>query len=725
MFFAIAVSSIAQQQSDTIKKSVDLDELVVSAYKTEELKRNIASQINIILSKQIKFDNPQTTADIIANTGQIMVQKSQQGGGSPVIRGFEANKILLVVDGVRMNNLIYRGGHLQNIITIDPNIIEKIEILFGNGSTIYGSDALGGSIHFITRKPDYRNSNNNETDFSFMQRFCTVNHGKTSNLNFTLRFKKIATLSSISYNKFGDLKMGKNKNPFYDTLFGLRNFYVQRINDKDSVLSNNDKYLQTRSDYSQMDLLQKILVKQNEKIEHIFNIQYSNSSNIQRYDRLSEKKGDKPRFSEWYYGPQSRFLASYYLVYKKFFCFDVLNVVLSRQKLSESRINRLYESNNLDTRLEDVFVSSINADFLKNAGKHKLRFGYEAQFNSVFSSAKRDNILTEITSPLDSRYPDGDNTLHHNSLYFTHTYHLSSKFIFNEGIRLGYSILKSEIKDNSFFNLPVTSIKQKNFIRSAFAGVVFNPKSNLKISYSISSGYRVPNIDDLSKIFESSQGIVLIPNANLKPEYTISNELGSSYKPNKNIRIESTVFYTSYFNAIVTGASSLNGKDSIVYNGIMSKIFSSQNAQNAYIYGVYIGINANVIKNLQIYGNFSYTKGRITSINPQIPLDHISPIIANAGVSYNYKKITSELIINFNGKKTLNQYSNSGEDNLQYATKQGTPAWIISTLRFAYRFNKKIVLQTGCENIFDTNYRVFASGINAPGRNFYFTFRYN
>ena len=63
MFFLIVVSSIAQQQLDTIKKSVDLDELIVSAYKTEELKRNIASQINIILSKQIKFDNPQTTDD--------------------------------------------------------------------------------------------------------------------------------------------------------------------------------------------------------------------------------------------------------------------------------------------------------------------------------------------------------------------------------------------------------------------------------------------------------------------------------------------------------------------------------------------------------------------------------------------------------------------------------------------------------------------------------------
>ncbi|NJN34367.1 MAG: TonB-dependent receptor plug domain-containing protein [Saprospiraceae bacterium] len=69
------------------------------------------------------------------------------------MRGFEASRVLLVVDGVRMNNLIYRSGHLQNAITVDQNMLDRVEVLFGTASTVYGSDALGGVVHFFTKKP--------------------------------------------------------------------------------------------------------------------------------------------------------------------------------------------------------------------------------------------------------------------------------------------------------------------------------------------------------------------------------------------------------------------------------------------------------------------------------------------------------------------------------------------------------------------------------------------
>jgi len=88
-------------------------------------------------SGEISSSNPQTTADVLQKSGELFVQKSQQGGGSPIIRGFETNKILLMLDGIRMNNAIYRGGHLQNIIMTDPNSMKRIEIVYGPGSVIY------------------------------------------------------------------------------------------------------------------------------------------------------------------------------------------------------------------------------------------------------------------------------------------------------------------------------------------------------------------------------------------------------------------------------------------------------------------------------------------------------------------------------------------------------------------------------------------------------------
>jgi hemoglobin/transferrin/lactoferrin receptor protein len=140
-------------QNDSLPEQIQLNEIVISYNKTEEHKNKIPQPIELIDAKAIVRAQSQTTADLIAQTGAVMVQKSQQGGGSPIIRGFEASRVLLVVDGVRMNNLIYRSGHLQNIITVDPIALDRAEILFGPSSTIYGSDALGGVIHLFTKIP--------------------------------------------------------------------------------------------------------------------------------------------------------------------------------------------------------------------------------------------------------------------------------------------------------------------------------------------------------------------------------------------------------------------------------------------------------------------------------------------------------------------------------------------------------------------------------------------
>ena len=135
------------------KESEELDEVVISAFKKAEKSKRIAEQIAVLSKKDIQKISPQTSADLLATIAGIKVQKSQFGGGSPVIRGMESNRVLLVIDGVRMNNAIYRKGHLQNSITLSPNLLDKIEVVFGPSSVIYGSDALGGVIHYYTKTP--------------------------------------------------------------------------------------------------------------------------------------------------------------------------------------------------------------------------------------------------------------------------------------------------------------------------------------------------------------------------------------------------------------------------------------------------------------------------------------------------------------------------------------------------------------------------------------------
>ena len=143
-----------------------LNEVFLSASKAQEKTTRIAEQIAVVSNKDIQNSTSQTTADILAEVPGIKIQKTQFGGGSPVIRGMEANRILLVVDGVRMNNAIYRKGHLQNSITVSPNLLERIEVIFGPSSVVYGSDALGGVIHYYTRTPKTSEKTNINTDNS-------------------------------------------------------------------------------------------------------------------------------------------------------------------------------------------------------------------------------------------------------------------------------------------------------------------------------------------------------------------------------------------------------------------------------------------------------------------------------------------------------------------------------------------------------------------------------
>ena len=130
-----------------------LEEIILSVARSESSREKIAEQVAVISRKDIQLEQPATGADMLTISPGVRVQKSQAGGGSPVLRGFEANRVLLVVDGVRLNNAIYRTGHLQNAITVNPHNIERVEVIFGSSSVGYGSDAVGGVVHYYTKSP--------------------------------------------------------------------------------------------------------------------------------------------------------------------------------------------------------------------------------------------------------------------------------------------------------------------------------------------------------------------------------------------------------------------------------------------------------------------------------------------------------------------------------------------------------------------------------------------
>lgn len=707
------------------EKAFDLNEVIISSSRFEEKRGDVPFQVQVINEKELKYMNQQTSADVLQQSGNVMVQKSQQGGGSPILRGFEASRVLIVIDGVRMNNAIYRAGHLQNVITIDNNMLEKVEVVFGPSSTVYGSDALGGVMHFHTRQAKLSDKNGSVNANAFT-RYSTANHEKTGHIDFNLGWKKFASLTSFTYSDFGDLRMGNNRNNAYGD-WGKRLWYVERQNGVDVMVQNDDPNIQVGSAYKQWDLLQKFLYKQNDKVSHQLNFQYSSSSDVPRYDRLTQMSGTSPKFAEWYYGPQKRILAAYSLnLTNDKGIYDNARIGLSYQNIEESRVSRRFSGSSSkyrDSQIENLNVIALNADFSKQIKKNELRYGVEGLFNTVDSKGIRYDINADTTGKVASRYPDGGSTYQAMAVYLSHTYEASEELIIVDGIRYTNVNLKSKFIDTTFFPFPYNSYTQNNGALTGSLGVIFKPGKDWRINLTGSSAFRAPNVDDLSKVFESTNGNLIVPNPEIKPEFTYNLDLGIQKTFNKTITASLIGYYTWYQNLITTVPGTFNGQDSVLFNGTLSAVNTMDNASNAYLYGGSANLNADINEHFSITSSINYTYGRIKTDTTDYPLDHIAPVFGKTSFVLKMKRFRSEFFVMYSGWKSIKDYNMIGEDNFAFATPYGMPAWATLNLRSSFTVTKNLMLQASLENITDLHYRTFGSNFSAPGRNLVITLR--
>jgi hemoglobin/transferrin/lactoferrin receptor protein len=716
--------TFSQTENDTIKAN-QLEEVIIITNKIPRNKELIPFQIESVSQKEIEFQNYQNTADLLANSGNLHVQKSQQGGGSPTIRGFESSRVLLVVDGVRMNNLIFRAGHLQNAITVDENLLENVDIFYGPTSTLFGSDALGGTVSMNTKKVKFSNGKTPFLSGNASTRYSSVNEEKSGYFDLNFASTNWASLTAFSYNDFGDLKMGKKQNKKND-YFGEREYYISTVDGKDILVKNEDRFLQKFSAFKQYNFMQKLSYKTAKGFEHGLNFQYSTTTDIPRYDRLTDPTSIGLKNAEWFYGPQKRLLAIYSMSKEKVFFGSDLKVDIAYQNVEESRHNRRFNKYDLQNREEKINVYSFSADLHKKYTKGELFYGLESYYEDLNSSAYSNNINTGVVKDIDTRYPNGKNYMMRNDLYVSYSEKATAKTAWNLGARAGYTLLHSSIADDTFFPLPFNDINQKNFTYSATAGIIHQPSKNVDLKTNISSGFRVPNIDDLAKIFESGGGYVIVPNADLNPEKTITTDLGFTLKSdNKRFQLETTYFYTRFIDAIVTDDFLYEGESTITYNGTTSKVLANQNQGKAFVTGISSNLKTYIFEKLQFNATFNYTLGRITEEGNKSPLDHIPPYYGKFALNYSRSWGTFEAYMLYNGKKPINDYYLNGEDNEQYAPKEGMPAWETYNFKTSFNIIKGGTLFVGAENILDTQYRVFASGINAPGRNIYGGLKYS
>ncbi|MGA0555548.1 TonB-dependent receptor [Larkinella sp. VNQ87] len=697
--------------------SISLDQVVVTANRWDQSSREVPVKITTTSAKEVAFQNPQTAADLLGQSGEVFIQKSQQGGGSPMIRGFSTNRLLITVDGVRMNTAIFRSGNLQNVISLDPFSIENTEVLFGPGSVMYGSDAIGGVMSFYTLTPRLATEAKPLVSGTVVGRFSSANRELTGHADVRIGWQKWGLATSISHNQFGDLRMGSHGPDEY-----LRPEYVERIEGEDRVIRNADPRVQRPTGYSQLNLLQKIRFKPSERWDFNYGFQYSTTSNYARYDRLLRYRGKLPRSAEWNYGPQKWMMNHLTMTNAQSrSLYDQMTVRLAHQFFEESRIDRDLNDPERRTTRENVNAFSASVDFNKQlTDRQKLFYGLEAIYNKVVSTATNLDISTGASTPGPPRYPASDWASY--AAYLTYQRKMSDQVTVQAGARYNQFVLNS-VFETTFYPFPFTTAKLNHGALTGSLGLVYNPVSSWSLSANLSTGFRSPNVDDVGKVFESTPGAVVVPNPNLKAEYAYNAEVGLAKVFGSRVKIDLTAYYTLLDNALVRRNFTLNGQDSIVYNGERSQVQAIQNAAKATVYGIQGGLEIGLPAGFQLASQVTFQKGEEELDDGSTsPLRHAAPWLALTRLSYTARKLRLDLYGIYNAPVRYQDLAQEEQGKgYMYAIdangKPYSPDWYTLNIKAQYQLSDFLSVNTGVENITDQRYRPYSSGIAAPGRN--------
>ena len=711
---------------------MNLDQVVVSATRWRQSSGNIPLNIVSITPEDISLQNPQTAADLLGAFGKVFIQKSQQGGGSPMIRGFATNRLIYTIDGVRMNTAIFRGGNIQNVINLDPFSIESTEVLFGPGSVIYGSDAIGGVMSFQTLTPQLGLGDEPKVTGKAESRFSSANNERTGHIDFNIGWEKWAAVTSFSSWDYDHLRQGSNGPDDY-----VKSYYPQRLGSLDVLVTQDDPLLQVPTAYSQINLMQKVRFKPNDTWDVQYGFHFSETSSYGRYDRHQRVRNGTARYGEWEYGPQKWVMNNLSVRHTESnTMFDQVNLRMAQQSFEESRISRSFNGDTRQRRIENVEAYSANLDFTKNIGsKSTVYYGAEYVFNDVTSKGRNEIVFDSVIKPDSltagpSRYPQS--VWKSVAAYVNKEYRPSNQLTFQAGLRYNHFMLESDFSSNAeFYPFPFNSAEIDNGALTGSLGVVFKPTVNWVIKMNAGTAFRSPNVDDIGKVFDSEQGTVVVPNPDLKAEYAYSFDLGVAKGFSEKAKIDVSGYYTVLNNAMVRRDFQISGRDSILYDGTLSQVQALQNAAVATVYGFQAGVEINLPAGFTFLSDMNYQVGEEElDDGTTSPSRHAAPLFGVSRLRYQSSDVTLEFNTMYQGEKSHEDLavSEKGKNEFYALDKNGntySPAWYTLNFKSLYQFTNTFSMSAGLENITDQRYRPYSSGLSGPGRNFVISLRAN
>ncbi len=636
----------------TILETDMLNEVVVTANREEKKAFFVPASISSVNQKHINKHLSRTTPEILFGMAGVFVQKTNHGGGSPFVRGLTGNQTLLLIDGIRLNNSTFRYGPNQYFNTIDPFSISRIEVLKGDGSVQYGSDAMGGTIQVFTENPEFKSGLHGYAS----GRLASSKIEQSGRVSLSYGTDKVALMANFGKRNFGDLPGGKNtgiqKGSGYDE---------QMANFKSIFKTKNGELTLAHQYFEATDVpVYHKLVLENYAINQ-FSTQRRNLSYAKHVQRT-----ENPIFKE-------------------------ISTTASWQQTLEVREIQKNGATNLLKETDHISTKGLNVNVKSAFSKNwTASSGLESYFDLVNS----DKLIQYPDSAVKQRglYPD-DSKASSYAFYTLHTYNLN-KWSFAAGFR--YNAFSLKIKDETLgvsdlnFNAAVPNVS-----------VTYLPIDNYLLYVRYNRGFRAPNVDDMGTL-----GIVdfryEIPAYGLKPESADNFELGYKFR-SKWLSFSTALFYNKLTNLITRVKLENQVKDAY-------PVYIKENVESAYLKGFEFDVQGIINAEFKYFGNLTYTYGQ--NLAKDEPLRRTPPTFGRLGLEYDKSGFFIRPEIQFAGEQ---KRLASGDISDNRIGPEGTAAWTVLNVYsgFNWRF---VSLNMAIQNLGNVDYRLHGSGINSVGR---------
>jgi hemoglobin/transferrin/lactoferrin receptor protein len=643
-------------------------EVMITANRQENLIINIPQSVTVLSNEQLIKNAPRTTPEALMNQSGIWVQKTNHGGGSPIIRGLVGNQVLVLVDGIRLNNSTYRYGPNQYLNTIDPGSIERIEAVRGSGSVLYGSDALGGVINVLSKTPSFSMAQPQITG-SIMGKWMSGEMEQSGRAEIEIATKQIAFLGGFSERHFGDLVAGGNLGTLSPTA------YNERAGDAKMLIRTGSSGLLTAA------------------------YQYVAQRDVPRYDQVA-----LGGYSFYNFDPQSRQLG--YLKWEtntRKPWMQSIRLTTSFSRTVEGVTSQKVNSSTLKKNYDEVNTISFIAEVVSNPVRQwNAQSGIEYYYDLVASEAKESNATTNAETMLRGSYADGSTAS--NLAFYTNHQLDWHKFQFSGGLR--FNTVQVSVEDATFGNQKINPTAWVGNL-----GMMYAVTPAIHAVLTSNTGFRAPNVDDMSKFGAVEANVFEIPTSDLSPEKSFTIETG--FKFNAKKFSGALIAYQIQLNDLIDRTATTY-EGSSTYEG--KNVYQKRNVGKALIKGIEAEGELSILPRFSLTGNFTYTHGE--NRTKQEPMRRIPPLFGQVGLRYQNKQgwwLKGELTT----ASEQDRLAAGDKSDVRIASRlvDGVmPGWNCWNIYAGYQY-KSIRLQASLQNMFDSAYRMYASGVDAYGRN--------